>query len=85
MNRLFPLKILDWDYKFRYDKGIASNYLSRIIYGYMSLFVLGTKQCEKKCFNVSYVMQIEYMEEEVLDLQQILSDKKQQEKAMLEV
>ena len=51
----------------------------------MYLLVLGTKQCENKWFNISYVMQIEYMEEEVLDLQQILADKKEQEKAMLEV
>ena len=51
----------------------------------MYLLVLGTKQCEKKWFDISYVMQIEYMEEEVLDMQQILADKKEQEKAMLEV
>ncbi|PWA59272.1 glycosyl hydrolase [Artemisia annua] len=51
----------------------------------LSTRAIGTKQCEKKCFNVSYVMQIEYMEEEVLDLQQVLAYKKEQEKPMLEV
>lgn len=30
-------------------------------------------------------MQVEYMEQEVIELQQLLSDKKEQEKAMLEV